>query len=103
MKKITPQILEDLLGRGVEDVIVREDLEKKLISGKKLRIKLGIDPTNPSIHIGRASAIWKLRKFQDLGHQITLVIGTFTGPIFCIKNPTQYSRVMAPGIPSTRL
>ena len=81
MKKITPQILEDLLGRGVEDVIVREELEKKLTSGKKLRIKLGIDPTNPSIHIGRASAIWKLRKFQDLGHQITLVIGTFTGVI----------------------
>ena len=52
MKKITPQILEDLLGRGVEDVIVREELEKKLTSGKKLRIKLGIDPTNSSIHIG---------------------------------------------------
>jgi len=81
MKKITPQILEELLGRGVEDVIVRDDLEKKLTSGKKLRIKLGIDPTNPDIHIGRASAIWKLKKFQDLGHQITLVIGTFTGVI----------------------
>ncbi len=81
MKKVKPEILEDLLTRGVEDVIVREDLEKKLNSGKKLRIKLGIDPTNSQIHIGRASALWKLRKFQDLGHQITLVIGTFTGVI----------------------
>ncbi|MFO0862432.1 MAG: tyrosine--tRNA ligase [Candidatus Saccharibacteria bacterium] len=73
--------LEELLTRGVEDVIVRADLEKKLQSGKKLRIKLGIDPTNPQIHIGRAAALWKLRAFQDLGHQITLVIGTFTGVI----------------------
>ncbi len=73
--------LTDLLTRGVEDIIVRADLEKKLKSGKKLRIKLGIDPTNPNIHIGRAAALWKLRAFQDLGHQITLVIGTFTGVI----------------------
>lgn len=73
--------LEELLTRGVEDVIVRADLEKKLQSGKKLRIKLGIDPTNPQIHIGRAAALWKLRAFQNLGHQITLVIGTFTGVI----------------------
>lgn len=73
--------LEELLTRGVEDVIVRADLEKKLQSGKKLRIKLGIDPTNPQIHIGRAAALWKLRAFQELGHQVTLVIGTFTGVI----------------------
>jgi len=73
--------LEELLTRGVEDVIVRADLEKKLKSGKKLRIKLGIDPTNPRIHIGRAAALWKLRAFQELGHQVTLVIGTFTGVI----------------------
>lgn len=73
--------LENLLTRNVEDIIVRKDLEKKLKSGKKLRIKFGIDPTNPHIHIGRASALWKLREFQDLGHKVTLVIGTFTGVI----------------------
>ncbi len=78
--KKTDQI-EELLTRNVEDIIVREELEKKLKSGKKLRIKLGIDPTNPDIHIGRAATLWKLRAFQDLGHQITLVIGTFTGVI----------------------
>lgn len=74
-------ILDDLLTRGVEDIIVRADLEKKLKSGNKLRIKLGIDPTNPQIHIGRAFTLWKLKQFQDLGHQITLVLGTFTGVI----------------------
>lgn len=73
--------LKDILTRGVEDIIVRKDLEKKLASGKKLRIKLGIDPTNPQIHIGRAFVLWKLRQLQDMGHQITLVIGTFTGVI----------------------
>lgn len=81
MKKVKPEILEDLLTRGVEDIIVREELEKKLKSGKPLRIKLGIDPTNPQIHIGRATVLWKLRLFQDLGHKVTLVIGTFTGTI----------------------
>lgn len=73
--------LEELLIRNVEDLIVHEDLEKKLRSGKKLRIKFGIDPTNPKIHIGRATPLWKLRAFQDLGHKITLVLGTFTGTI----------------------
>ena len=74
-------ILNDLLTRNVEDLIVRSELEKKLKSGKKLRIKLGIDPTGSRIHIGRAVAVWKLRQFQDLGHQITFVAGTFTAQI----------------------
>ncbi|MEI8072624.1 MAG: tyrosine--tRNA ligase [Candidatus Saccharibacteria bacterium] len=73
--------IEKLLSKGVEDIIVRKELLAKLKSGKKLRIKLGIDPTNPKIHIGRASALWKLREFQELGHKVTLVIGTFTGVI----------------------
>ncbi len=74
-------ILNDLLTRNVEDLIVRSELEKKLKSGKKLRIKLGIDPTGSRIHIGRAVPLWKLRQFQDLGHQITFVAGTFTAQI----------------------
>jgi len=74
-------ILNDLLTRNVEDLIVRSELEKKLKSGKKLRIKLGIDPTGSRIHIGRAVALWKLRQFQDLGHHITFVAGTFTAQI----------------------
>ena len=81
MKKTNQEKIHELLSRNVEDLIVKEEIEQKLQSGKKLRIKLGIDPTNPQIHIGRAVTLWKLREFQDLGHQITLVIGTFTGVI----------------------
>lgn len=74
-------ILNDLLTRNVEDLIVRSELEKKLKSGKKLRIKLGIDPTGARLHIGHAGVLWKLRQFQDLGHQVTFVAGTFTAQI----------------------
>jgi len=73
--------IKELLTRGVEEVINFENLEKKLKSGKKLRVKFGIDPTSPNIHIGRAVPLFKLRDFQDLGHQIVFIIGDFTGVI----------------------
>ncbi len=76
-----PQKIEDLLSRGVEEVIDKEHLKKQLKSGKKLRVKLGIDPTSPNIHIGRSIPLLKLRDFQELGHQIVLIIGDFTGVI----------------------
>lgn len=71
--------IEKLLTRNISEIIEKEHLEKSLKSGKKLRIKLGIDPTGPKIHLGRAIALWKLKEFQDLGHQIVLIIGDFTG------------------------
>ena len=74
-------MLNNLLTRNVEDLIVRSELEKKLKSKTKLRIKLGIDPTGSRIHIGRAVPLWKLRQFQELGHIITFVAGTFTAQI----------------------
>jgi tyrosyl-tRNA synthetase len=73
--------IEEVLSRGVEEVIDKEYLRKKLNSGKQLRIKLGIDPTSPNIHIGRAIPLFKLKDFQDLGHKIVLIIGDFTGII----------------------
>lgn len=73
--------IKELLARGVETVIKKESLLRKLKSGKKLRIKHGIDPTGPNIHIGRAISFWKLKEFQDLGHQIVLIIGDFTAQI----------------------
>ncbi len=73
--------IDELLTRGVVDVIVRDDVEKRLRAGEKLRVKLGIDPTGPRLHIGRAVALRKLRQFQDLGHTICLVIGDFTAQI----------------------
>jgi len=73
--------IDDLLSRGVAEVIDREHLKKRLLSGEKLRIKFGIDPTSPSIHLGRAVVLLKLRDFQELGHTIVLIVGDFTGVI----------------------
>src|SRR3989344_3119034 len=70
--------VENLLTRGVVEVIDLENLKKKLASGKKLRVKLGIDPTSPNIHIGRAVALWILRAFQDFGHTAVFIIGDAT-------------------------
>ncbi|MDP2705194.1 MAG: tyrosine--tRNA ligase [Patescibacteria group bacterium] len=75
------QKIAEILNRGVEDVFIRESLEKKLLSGKQLRIKFGIDPTGPNIHIGRAVVLRKLRAFQDLGHKIVCIVGDFTAQI----------------------
>lgn len=77
----SPNKIDELLSRGVEDCFVREDLKKELLSGRQLRIKFGIDPTGPKIHIGRAIPLRKLRQFQLLGHQIVLIIGDFTAQI----------------------
>lgn len=75
------QKIKEILERGVEDVIVKEHLEAALRSGKKLRVKFGIDPTGPKIHLGRAIPLRKLRAFQELGHIIVLIIGDFTATI----------------------
>ena len=81
MIKINQQKIEETLTRGVEEIFERESLEKKLKSGKQLRVKFGIDPTGPKIHIGRAFQFWKLRDFQEMGHKIILIIGDFTALI----------------------
>lgn len=73
--------IEEILTRGVEEIFEKESLLKKLQSGKQLRIKFGIDPTGPKIHIGRAFQFWKLRDFQEMGHKIVLIIGDFTAQI----------------------
>ena len=73
--------IEELLSRGVAEVIVKEHLRKRLLLGERLRVKLGIDPTSPDLHIGRAVSLLKLRDFQELGHQVVLIVGDFTGII----------------------
>ena len=73
--------IDELLSRGVAEAIDREGLKQKLLSGKKLRIKFGTDPTSPNIHLGRAVSLLKLRDFQKLGHQIVFIVGDFTGVI----------------------
>ncbi len=73
--------IKSLLTRGVEEIIPAENLKKQLLGKKQLRVKLGIDPTSPNLHIGRAVVLWKLRAFQDLGHKAILIVGDFTGLI----------------------
>jgi len=75
------QKINEILTRGVEDVIVKEELKKKLMSGKKLRLYLGVDPTGFDLHLGHAIVLWKLRAFQELGHEVILLIGDFTARI----------------------
>jgi len=70
--------IDGLLSRGIEEVIIKEDLEKKLRGGKKLRIKHGVDPTTKDLHIGYAVVYNKLKAFQELGHTIVFLIGDFT-------------------------
>ncbi|MBA7496107.1 Tyrosine--tRNA ligase [subsurface metagenome] len=72
------KLINELLSRGVEEVIVKKDLEKKLRSGKRLRVKHGIDPTTKDLHIGYAVVYEKLRLLQEMGHQVVFLIGDFT-------------------------
>ncbi|MCL2334906.1 MAG: tyrosine--tRNA ligase [Endomicrobia bacterium] len=67
--------------RGINEIISLGELEKKLASGKKLRVKLGVDPTAPDLHLGHTVIINKLKTFQDLGHQVVFLIGDFTARI----------------------
>jgi tyrosyl-tRNA synthetase len=74
-----------VLERGTAEIIPREELEKKIgrsiVAGQPLKIKLGLDPTAPDIHLGHTVVLNKLRQFQDLGHEVNLLIGDFTGRI----------------------
>ena len=75
------QKINELLTRGVAEVIDREHLKKRLLAGEKLRVKLGIDPTSPNLHLGRSVPLLKLRDFQDLGCQVVFIVGDFTAEI----------------------
>src|SRR5690606_18574282 len=68
----------ELLTRGVSKVIVYEDLLNSLLEGKKLRIKHGVDPTTRDLHLGYAVNYQKMKQFQDRGHTIVFLIGSFT-------------------------
>jgi|SRR3989338_3711073 len=85
--------IKEVLTRGVEEVIVRENLEKELLSGKKLRIYYGIDPTGSKIHLGHAVVLRKLKEFCDLGHEVILLIGDFTA---MIGDPTDRDAARVP-------
>ncbi|HUT15186.1 MAG TPA: tyrosine--tRNA ligase [Anaerolineae bacterium] len=73
--------IEHVFDRTVAEVIVKEDLEKKLRSGRSLRLKLGFDPSKPNLHVGHAVGLRKLRYLQELGHQVVLIVGDWTAQI----------------------
>jgi len=82
--KTSKKAQEDIFGllrRGVAEVIVEEEMIELLRSGKKLRLKEGFDPSFPDIHLGHMVALRKLRQFQELGHQVILIVGDWTAQI----------------------
>ena len=83
----------ETIRRGAVELIVEEELAKKLASGRVLRVKLGLDPTAPDLHLGHTVVINKLRDFQTLGHQVQFLIGDFTG---MIGDPTGKNQTRPP-------
>ena len=71
----------ELIARGSDEILKREELEARLKLGRPLRVKAGFDPTAPDLHLGHTVLLNKMRQFQDLGHQVIFLIGDFTGMI----------------------
>ena len=88
---IEEQMLE--IRRGTDEILLEDDLRRKLGEGRPLRIKAGFDPTAPDLHVGHTVLINKMRQFQDLGHEVIFLIGDFTG---MIGDPTGKSATRPP-------
>lgn len=71
----------DIVRKGTVEIIGEEELKEKILSGRVLKIKLGLDPSAPDIHLGHTVVLRKLKAFQDLGHEVHIIIGDFTGMI----------------------
>src|ERR1700747_3317572 len=69
------------LKRGGTQIITEGELKKKLQEGRPLRVKLGVDPTSPDLHLGHSVNLFKLRQFQDFGHLVALILGDFTSMV----------------------
>lgn len=87
----------DRLKRGAAEIIPEPEFDAKLKSGKPLRIKLGIDPTAPDIHLGHSVVLRKLRHFQEAGHKVVLIIGDYTARIGDPSGRSETRKVLAPG------
>src|SRR6202051_1880783 len=77
----SPEKTIELLKRGGLQLISEAELKKKLEEGRALRVKFGVDPTSPDLHLGHSVNLFKLRQFQDLGHLAVLIIGDFTSMV----------------------
>ena len=71
----------EIIKYGIEEIIGEDNLIQKLKSGRKLKVKVGFDPTAPDLHLGHTGVLRKMRQFQDLGHKVIFLIGDFTGKI----------------------
>lgn len=80
-EKNSLEFSEALIKKGAEEIIGLEELKEKLKLGKKLKVKLGLDPSAPDIHLGHTVVLRKLKAFEDLGHEVHIIIGDFTGRI----------------------
>jgi len=78
---VTAKVPASLLKRGVAEVIIEQEMVKLLESGKPLRLKQGFDPSRPDIHLGHVVGLRKLRQFQEIGHQVILIVGDWTAQI----------------------
>ncbi|NQW24403.1 MAG: tyrosine--tRNA ligase [SAR202 cluster bacterium] len=79
--QVSPEVLEIITTRAVSEIISREEFVRLLQSGKKLRLKMGFDPSRPDIHLGHVVGLRKLRQLQELGHQVILIVGDWTAQI----------------------
>src|SRR4030042_3097240 len=75
------ELIKSLLGRGTAEVIVEEELLRLLKAGEPLRIKYGVDPSRPDLHLGHVVCFRKLRQFQNLGPKIIVIVGDWTAQI----------------------
>jgi tyrosyl-tRNA synthetase len=91
--KLGPQEQLERLRRGAVEILLEEELLRKLQRGKSLRIKAGFDPTAPDLHLGHTVLLQKMKQFQDLGHEVLFLIGDFTG---MIGDPTGRSETRKP-------
>ena len=80
-KNMAQQDILEIIRRGADELLLEEELKKKLAEGRPLRIKAGFDPTAPDLHLGHTVLLNKMRQLQDLGHQALFLIGDFTGMI----------------------
>ena len=88
MKKIS--LPSEIFTRGVEEIITQNELKERLLSGRKLTVKLGIDATSSDIHIGHATSLWKIRALQEAGHKAVIILGDSTT---AIGDPTGRSKM----------
>lgn len=96
MNALSPEAQIAELSRGASEILLEAELLKKLKRGQPLVVKAGFDPTAPDLHLGHTVLINKLRRFQDLGHQVVFLIGDFTG---LIGDPTGRNATRPPLTP----